>query len=154
MSLSIPSVVLLSDCSELWFLFDSGAVSVCPADRHPLLTAATRAFAYWGGEDPGQQAFSSHSGSCGSPGSEEWSNALLVLRKTQVCKHYWRTEFFISKELHWKTSSLAVDTVLFGFLCVLLNDNFLDSIVCYKYQLSAKTTLNYPAVFYIKRCRD
>lgn len=112
----IAHVILLSDCSEL-FLFDSGAISVCPADRHPLLTTATRAFAHRGGEDPGQQAFSPHSGSCGSPGSKEWSNTLLVLRKTQVWKHYWRTEFFISKEFHWKISSLAVHSVLFGFMC-------------------------------------
>ncbi|KFP22253.1 Kinesin-like KIF1B [Egretta garzetta] len=34
--------------------------------------------------------FLTHHGSCGSPGSEEWSNTLLVLRKTQVCKYYWR----------------------------------------------------------------
>lgn len=111
----VPFVILISDFSEL--LFYSGTVSVCPADWHPLLTTATRAFASWDGEDPGQQAVSPDSGSCGSPGSEEWSNALLVLRKTQVCKCYCRTNFFISKELHWKISSLAVRSLFYLALC-------------------------------------
>lgn len=69
-------------------LSHAGAVPVCPAHGHPVLPSASGAFARGAGEEPGPPAFSPHSGGCGSAGSEERSNTLLVLRKTQVCKQY------------------------------------------------------------------
>lgn len=67
-------------------LLCAGAVPVRAAHRHSVLTAAPGAAACWARQEPGPPALPAHRGGRGGAGPEEWSNALLVLRKTQVCE--------------------------------------------------------------------
>lgn len=67
-------------------LLCAGAVPVRAAHRHSVLAAAPGAAARGARQEPGPPAFPTHRGGRGGAGPEEWSNALLVLRKTQVCE--------------------------------------------------------------------
>uniref|UniRef100_A0A8D3DXE5 Kinesin-like protein n=1 Tax=Scophthalmus maximus TaxID=52904 RepID=A0A8D3DXE5_SCOMX len=73
-------------------------IPVCPLDRHSLLSTAAGPAAPLRGQGEGETTFPPDHRSRGSPGSEEWSHALLDSGETQVkaCSRFPQPRFYLS----------------------------------------------------------